>query len=130
VSTRLHRWRPGLLVAFFALAAQIAFGIAGPDALSQPSPEQQLAALLADPGAICHGSEGGDQRTPHHHAIDCVLCPYCAAITGAALLRGDDPTLPVPRAGPIAAAPAVPAGVVLPQSPLFTARPRGPPVLA
>jgi hypothetical protein len=130
VSKRLHRWRPGLLVALFALAAQITFGAMAPDAASRPTPDQQLAALLADPGAICHGGAGDGQQTPHHHALDCLLCPYCAAIGTAAVLRSDDPTLPISRAGQIAVAVAVAAIIALPPPPLLAARPRGPPILA
>ncbi len=130
MSKRLHRWRPGLFAALLALAAQLVFGVVAPEAVARPSPDQQLAALLADPGAICHGDAGGGQQTPHHHGIDCALCPYCAAITAAAVLRSDDPTLPIPRAGPIAVALAEPTPVTLAPTPRLAARPRGPPILA
>jgi hypothetical protein len=127
---RLHRWRPGLFVALFALAAQLVLGVAAPEAGIRPTPDQQLAALLADPGSICHGDVGGGQPSQHHHDIDCPLCPYCAAITAAAVLRSDDPTLPIPRAGVIAVAVATPQIVALPPLPRLAARPRGPPILA
>jgi hypothetical protein len=126
----LDRWRPGLLAALFALAAQILFGAAAPDMGVRATPEQQLAALLADPGAICHGATGGGQQAPHHHAVDCLLCPYCAAIASAAMLRSDDPTLPIPRAGPIAVAIVTASSIARPPSRLLAAQPRGPPILA
>jgi hypothetical protein len=130
VSKRLHHWRPGLLAALLALAAQLLFGAVAPDADARPTPDQQLAALLADPGTICHGDVGGGQQTPHHHGIDCLLCPYCAAVIAAAMPRGDGPMLPRPRDGPIAIAIAAPDSVTPPPAPCLAARPRGPPILA
>jgi hypothetical protein len=118
-----------LLAALLALASQLILGIAAPDAGIRATPDQQLSALLADPGVICHDSSGGGQKQPHHHAVDCLLCPYCGAITAAAVLRGDDPALPIPRAGLIALAVSRPNSIKLPPSALLTARPRGPPVL-
>ena len=129
MSARLHRWRPGLLAALLALAAQLVLGVVDPQAGVRPTPEQRLAALLADPSAICHGDAGDGQPAPHHRGVDCLLCPYCAAIT-AAVLRSDDPTLPIPQAGPIAVAAAAPESVTLPPMPRLAARPRGPPILA
>jgi DNA-binding helix-hairpin-helix protein with protein kinase domain len=130
VRTRSNIQRVGFLAALFALAAQLVLGIAAPDIALRPTPDQQLAALLADPGAICHGATGEGQRAPHHHAADCLICPYCAAIAAAVAVRSDDPTLPIPRAGSIAVSVVVPAGIVPPPSPPLAAPPRGPPILA
>jgi hypothetical protein len=117
------------LAALFALAVQIALGTAAPGAGIRPTAEQQLAALLADPGAICHGSAGGDRQAPHHHATGCLLCPYCGAIGAVAVLHGGNPTLPIPRAGPIAVRDAAAPPPVHSTSPFLAAQPRGPPIL-
>jgi hypothetical protein len=119
-----------LLLALLALAAQLALGIAAPDAGRRPTAEQKLAALLADPGAICHGDVGSGQPARHHRAAECLLCPYCAAIATAADLHRDDPTLPMPRAGPIAIAIGAPQTIRLAPVPRLAARPRAPPILS
>jgi hypothetical protein len=122
VNRRLHRWHSGLLAALFALAAQFLIGAAAPEPNMRPTPEQQLSVLLADRGVICHGDVGGGgEQAPHHHAIDCMLCPYCAVVATAAVLRGGDPTLPIPRAGPIAVARAASQSITLPPSPKLAA---------
>jgi len=113
-----------------ALVAQVAFGFAAPEPGVRLTPDQKLAILLADPGAICHGDPGGEQRAPHHHGIDCLLCPYCAAIGTVAALRSDDPTLPISRAGPIAVAVAAAQTISRLPSLVLAAQPRGPPILA
>jgi hypothetical protein len=113
-----------------ALVAQVAFGFAVPEAGVRLTPDQKLAVLLADPGAICHGDPVGGQSAPHHHGIDCLLCPFCAAIGTAAVLRSDDPTLPIPRAGPIEVALTVARSIAWLQPLPLAAQPRGPPILA
>lgn len=125
MGSRLHRWRPGLLAA---LAAQLNLGVAAPDARIRAMPDQQLATLHGDPGVICHDSTGGGENHPHRHAIDCPLCPYFGATT-AAVLRGDDPVLPIPRAGLIGLAIPRPSSIMLPPPAPLAARSRGPPVL-
>jgi hypothetical protein len=113
-----------------ALVAQVVFGFTAPETGVRLRPDQKLAVLLADPGAICHGDPGGGQPAPHHHGIDCLLCPYCAAIGTVAALRSDDPKLPIPRAGPIAVAVVASQPVSQPPPHLLAAQPRGPPILA
>jgi hypothetical protein len=129
VSKRLHRWRPGLLAALLALAAQVMVGGVAPDFANRATPSQQLAALMADPGTICRGDSGNGEQKQHRHGIDCAVCPYCVAITAAVVLRNDNPILPLPRGGPIAVG-SFSVSVSLLPSRHLAARPRGPPVLS
>ena len=127
---RLHRWRAGLIGALLALMPLIVAGGLAPQPTIEITPVQKLAILLDQPGALCHGSSEGDRQDRpgrHDHALDCLLCPFCAAIHSNTALRGDGPSLPLRRAGPIAIAVAAPASILVPPSPVMAARPRGPP---
>jgi hypothetical protein len=131
-----------LFAALLALASQLVTGVTTGGASVGPpdaagSPDQQLASLLADPGALCHSDvgrdAGGDQRnrqTPHQHGSDCMLCPCCAPVTASVLLGSDPAALPRPRDGPIFFRTATFRSTFLPPPPRAAATPRGPPILA
>ena len=130
---KLHRWRAGILAALLALLPQLVPGaaIAVPDLA--PTPAQQLAILLDDPGALCHGDPGTappDRPARHDHGLDCLLCPYCAMVGGAVVaLRDASPVLPLPRLAAIAASLVVVPHPALPPAPPRAPPPRGPPAL-
>jgi len=128
----MHRWRAGLFVAMLALLPQLVSGGMAVQPAGPITPAQNLAILLADPGAICHGDTGGkvpDRPARHGHGLDCLLCPYCATITVHAALRGDQPSLPFRRARAIVVGIADAPATTMPPSRVLAARPRGPPIL-
>ena len=129
--SRLPARLPGLVLALWALANQVALGaVVVPSDLAA---QQRALAQLATASVLCSAQlppGHAPAPVPHHHAADSALCPLQAAVATSACLLATAPTVPPPslartsRATPFATARAPPA------APHTTALPRGPPAFA
>ena len=124
---------PGLLLAVWALASQLAAGsvvlpgdiAAGQRALARLD---ALSVLCSPPAPGQQHAPGQPHRpAPHHH--DLALCPV-QAVAASGLILTNAPALPLPSfQGPSFAA-ALPRARAPPAPPHTTALPRGPPAFA
>ena len=113
--------RIGFCFALLALAGQLAWGATVPD--------PALAQLSL--GVICHSGEAGSAPTaPSHRALDCALCPLCAAIAMPPPALAKPPSLTLLGVVVIARAVVLPSTVASPATILTAAQPRAPPALA
>ena len=116
----------GLFVMLLALAAQLGWNARVPD-----MPRMELAALLGDAGAICHGSGGaGGQKSPAMPGQDCPMCLCCISTVQTAVLPVPIVSLPLPVAIPSAPFAVTPPATGPPPLRFAIARPRGPPAQA
>jgi hypothetical protein len=87
---RSRRLSLARLLALLALVGQLAAGASVPRALAW----QSVAAA-----PICHTGDDSRDTPAQRHSLDCLLCPFCAAMVS--------PALPLPASGPMLAAPSV-----------------------
>jgi hypothetical protein len=132
MASRLSRapHRPaGLLLAILALVGQLALG-----AMVMPADAAAVAQSVAELDAasiLCVGTPPPVHAPPHrHHAIDCALCPLCAAMATHGVILSAAPSLPAPPAAIAARAALPPPARAPPAQPRRAALPRGPPILA
>ena len=121
---------PGLILAVWALASQVAAGsVVLPGDLAA---RQRAIAKIDALSVLCSPSQlpGGHQAPVPHRAPDCALYPLQAALAAGSLILAQAPALPLPvneRLGrPLS--PTTARGP--PAPPHATALPRGPPVSA
>jgi hypothetical protein len=122
---RTWRFPTGLLLALLALASQIAVA-------SLVLPEDSTAAELDAVAILCQTAAPGAPQpaTPHHHhAPDCAICPFCAALALPGAILTPAPALPTPSLHRVAQIALPPPARGPPSRPLRTALPRGPPFL-
>jgi hypothetical protein len=114
-----------LALAMLALAVQIAAAAVVPwRAFVAAADDGLIAASICQAPA---GAAGGHEKPAHHDPRDCALCPFCRALTQAAV----PPSPPVPVALPIIPREArvmPPPARAPPSRPVAFAFPRGPPI--
>jgi hypothetical protein len=118
--------RTGLFLALFALLAQLGWNMRVPDLAAL-----ELAALLNDPGAICHvAGDNNGQHGPASPGDDCAMCPCCLGTVLPVALPDPPPPLPLPTRTATIAPVATPPSTGPPPARFTLARPRGPPAQA
>ncbi len=85
----------GLMLATLALLAQILAAVAMPLPI--------VDAGLDGSFPICHAGAADDAGPPapagpHHHGMDCTVCPLCTALAAAVLPAPDVPAMGAPDA--------------------------------
>ncbi len=121
---------PGLVLAMWALASQVAIGsVVLPSGLRA---QQRDLARLDTLSVLCSSTPvpGGRHAPVPRHAPDCALCPLQAAFATGNLVLADAPTLPKPKAGRIGRAVSLASARGPPAAQRSTALPRGPPAFA